>query len=585
MTPNILHQVLARYRSAFLTLWGFSMFFNLLVLTMPLYMLAIFSNVLTSRSQDTLFLLTLAATLALLIQGALDLIRSRLLIRVGTQLDTELTPHVLEAIIRHAAGSAHRNAQRLRDAVRLRSFITGPTLFTLFDLPFAPIYVLVIFLLHPMLGVLSLIGCALLVVIAVANELLTRVPIEGALKSNRLSQGRVEEFVRNADAIEAMGMMPAVSREWQRNNNESLMALTRGADSASVTRSLAKFVRVMLQVGIYALGAYLYLKNEIMVGAIMAASLLMARALAPLETMITTWKTMIEAWDAYKRTREVLDPKRLSTYSNRMSMPVPAGRLQLDRLVVAAPGSERLTLKGISFALEPGEFLGIVGPSGAGKSTLAKAIVGIVAPKSGSARLDGVDLATWHSDDLGAHVGYLPQDVQLFSGTVRANIARLSDQVDDQAVLQAARMVGLHETILQLPKGYDSEIGEAGALLSAGQRQHLGLARALYGNPRLLVLDEPNSNLDSVSEEALLKTMDEAKKKGITLVVITHRPSILRAADKLLMLNQGTVELFGPREQVMRKLAPGKPIPKVQPPAPLVEVAVPRRLAVQGEIG
>lgn len=575
---NILHQILIRYRSSFLMLWVFSIFFNLLVLTMPLYMLAVFSNVLTSRSQDTLVLLTVAATLALVIQGLLDFIRSRLLIRVGASLDADLTPHVLESIIRHAAGSAQRNAQRLRDAVKLRTFLTGPTIFTLFDLPFAPLYVLGIYLLHPALGALSLFGCLGLLGIALVNEWLTRAPIEGALKYNRHAQSRVEEFVRNADAIEAMGMMPAVRHEWQRSNNDSLAALTSGSDSASVTRGLAKFVRVMLQVGIYALGAYLYLQNEIMVGAIMAASMLMARALSPLETMITTWKSMVEAWDSYKRIKEVLDPKRLSTYTNRMVMPVPAGRLQLERVVVAAPGTDRLTLKGVSFGLEPGEFLGIVGPSGAGKSTLAKAIVGIISPRSGSARLDGVDLSSWHSDDLGAHIGYLPQDVQLFSGTVRENIARLGENVDSQAVLQAAEMVGLHDTILQLPKGYDSDIGEAGAFLSAGQRQHLGLARALYGNPRLLVLDEPNSNLDSVSEEALLKTMDEAKKKGITLVVITHRPSILRAADKLLMLNNGTVELFGPREQVMRKLTPSKP---ARPEAPVT--AQPRLQAVQGE--
>jgi PrtD family type I secretion system ABC transporter len=534
--------------------------------------------VLTSRSQDTLVLLTGAATLALVIQSVLDLVRSRLLIRVGASLDADLTPHVLEAIIRFAAGTAQRNAQRLRDAAKLRGFLTGPTIFTLFDLPFAPLYVLVIYLLHPALGTLSLLGCLALVAIAVANEWTTRTPTEDALKFNRQAQNRVEEFVRNADAIEAMGMIPAVRQEWQRSNNTALAALTQGSDSASVTRAMAKFVRVMLQVGIYALGAYLYLQNEIMVGAIMAASILMSRALAPLETMITTWKSMVEAWDSYKRVKEVLDPKRLSPYTNRMTMPVPTGRLQLDRVVVAAPGSDRLTLKGVSFNLEPGEFLGIVGPSGAGKSTLAKAIVGILAPRTGSARLDGVDVSSWHSDDLGSHVGYLPQDVQLFSGSVRDNIARLSDTADAKAVLQAAEMVGLHETILQLPKGYDSDIGEGGALLSAGQRQHLGLARALYGNPRLLVLDEPNSNLDSVSEEALLKTMDEAKKKGITLVVITHRPSILRAADKLLMLNNGAVELFGPRAQVMRKLTPSKPAPKVAEAPPQ-----PRLLAVQGD--
>ncbi len=578
MTHRVLHGILARYRSLFLTLWFFSVFFNLLALTIPLYMLAVFSNVLTSRSQETLMLLTVAATLALVIQGTLDFIRSRLLIRVGVALDTELTPHVLEAIIRHAAGTPQRNAQRLRDTAKLRSFLTGSSIFALFDTPFAPVYVLVIYLMHPMLGHVALAGCLVLVGIAVANEMLTRAPIEDALQNNRRAQARVEEFVRNADAIEAMGMVPAALRQWQHSNNEALASLTRGSDSASLMRSVAKFVRLMLQVAVYAVGAYLYLGNEIMVGAIIAASILMSRALAPLELMITAWKGMVEAWDAYQRVDEVLAPHHLQSYRDRMPMPAPTGRLLLDRVVVSAPGSERLTLKGVSFNLDAGEFLGIIGPSGAGKSTLAKTIVGIVRPRSGSARLDGVDLGSWHSDDLGAHVGYLPQDVQLFSGTVRDNIARFDANADAAAVVQVAELVGLHEAILQLPNGYDTDIGDAGALLSAGQRQHLGLARALYGDPRLLVLDEPNSNLDSVSEEALLKTMDEAKKRGITLVVITHRPSILRAADKLLMLRNGAVELFGPRAQVMRKLAPGATTHKESEPA-----TQPKLQVIQGE--
>ena len=577
MTKHILPGILARYRSSLVMLGVFSVFFNLLVLTLPLFMLGIFTNVLTSRSQDTLVLLTVAATLALLIQAALDFIRSRLLIRVGVTLDVALTPHVLEAIVRNAAGSAKRNAQGLREAVKLRSFLTGPTLFTLFDLPFAPIYVVVIYLMHPALGVLALIGCLLLMGIALVNEWLTRAPIKMALKTNRDAQARAEEFVRNADAIEAMGMMPAVLDEWQRSNVDSLQALTGGADSASVTRAFAKFVRIMLQVGIYAIGAYMYLRNELPIGAMMAASILMARALAPLEVLITTWKSMVGAWESYVQIKEVLEPKRMQAFRDRMSMPAPSGRLQLDRVVVAAPGSDRLILKGVSFSLEPGEFLGIVGPSGAGKSTLAKTLVGIVAPKLGSARLDGVDLSSWHSDDLGAHIGYLPQDVQLFSGSVRDNISRLYGNNDTPAVLDAALMVGVHDTILKLPKGYDSDIGEAGALLSAGQRQHLGLARAFYGHPRFVVLDEPNSNLDSVSEDALLHTMDEAKKQGITLIVITHRPSILRSADKLLMLNNGAVELFGPRDQVMRKVTGGSPRKEV-------DAAQQRKLqVVQGE--
>jgi PrtD family type I secretion system ABC transporter len=556
MADNPLTRILAGYRGTFLALGTFSFFFNLLVLTLPLYMLSVFTHVLTSRSQETLTLLTLAALIALSVQGLLDFIRSRVLIRMGLSLDTKLTPQVLEAIVRHAAGSPQRNAQRMRDAAELRGFLTGPSVFTLFDAPFVPIYVLVIYLMHPTLGHLALIGSLALFAIAVANELLTRGDIKTVTAKNGRAQQRVEEYVRNADAIEAMGMMPAVLEQWRNNNADTLTSQSHLADRASVARSMATFLRMTLQIGLYGTGAYLYLQHEILTGAIIAASILMSRALAPVEAAISMWKNMVGAKDAYSRLKEALSEVRMEPYRNRMSLPTPEGRLQLDRVVVAAPGSDRLTLKGVSFSLESGEFLGVVGPSGAGKTTLAKLIVGIITPRNGSARLDGVDLASWHPDELGQYVGYMPQDVQLFAGTVRQNIARLNQDSDPDAVIEAAKMVGVHEMILQLPQGYDSDIGDFGSLLSAGQRQHLALARAVYGNPRLLVLDEPNSNLDSVSEEALLKALDEVKSKGATIVVITHRPSVLHAADKMLLMRDGQVELFGSRAQVMAQLAP-----------------------------
>ncbi len=565
-TANALKQILARYHGSFAMLGAFSFFYNLLVLTLPIYMLAVFTNVLTSRSQETLALLTVAAVVALLVQALLDYIRSQVLIRIGISLDTQLTPQVLEVVVRHAAGSPQRNAQRMRDVSELRSFLTGPGIFTLFDAPFVPLYVLVIYLMHPVLGALALGGSLLLFGIAVVNELATRAPVKTVTALTQRGQQRVEELVRNADAIEAMGMMPAVLRHWHSQNDDALATQSRLADRANISRSLAKFVRMMLQIGLYGTGAYLYLHNEILTGAIIAAAILMGRALAPVETAINTWKSMVGAKNAYARLKEVLSEERLQPYRNRMSLPTPEGRLQLERVVVAAPGGERLTLKGIGFSLEPGEFLGVVGPSGAGKTTLAKLLIGIVTPKAGSARLDGVDLASWHPDELGRHVGYLPQDVQLFAGTVRQNIARLAEDNDPDAVLEAARMVGVHEMILQLPNGYDSDIGDFGALLSAGQRQHLALARALYGNPRLLVLDEPNSNLDSVSEEALLKALDAAKQKGTTIVVITHRPSILHAADKMMMLRGGVIEMFGNRSQVMAQVSPSAAVRKMANP-------------------
>lgn len=557
MNDHALSRLLSQYRGSLWVLGIFSFFFNILVLTIPIYMLAVFSHVLTSRSQETLVLLTAAAVVALLVQGLLDFIRTRILVRVGLSLDLELTPQVLEAIIRHSAGKAERNAHRLRDAAELRTFLTGTSIFNFFDAPFIPLYVLVIYLLHPMLGNLALVGSLVLFGIAVVNEYLTRDPVKAAISENRRGQQRVEEFVRNADAIESMGMMPAIMEQWRAQNNTSLLSLSKGADTASYTQGLAKFTRIMLQVALYGAGAYLYLHNEIMAGGIIAAAILMARALAPVESAISTWKQMVGAKSAYDRLKEILAPEHMDAYRNRMPLPTPEGRLQLERVIVMAPGTDRMTLKGIGFSLEPGEFLGVVGPSGAGKTTLAKLLVGILKPKNGSARLDGVDLASWHPDELGRHIGYLPQDVQLFAGTVRENIARLSRDNDPDAVIDAAKKVGMHETILQLPNGYDTDIGDAGAILSAGQRQHLALARAMYGNPRLLVLDEPNSNLDSVSEQALLRALEAAKKDGITIVVITHRPSILLGADKMMMLRNGVIEMFGSRSQIMEQLTAG----------------------------
>lgn len=562
MNEHALSRLLSQYRGSIWVLGIFSFFFNILVLTIPVYMLTVFSHVLTSRSEETLILLSGAALVALLIQGLIDFIRTRILVRVGLTLDLELTPQVLEAIIRHSAGKAERNAHRLRDASELRTFLTGTSIFNFFDAPFVPLYVLVIYLLHPMLGNLALIGSLALFGIAVANEIMTRAPVKAAISENRRTQQRVEEFVRNADAIESMGMMPAIMEKWRAQNNASLLSLSKGADTASYTQGLAKFTRIMLQVALYGAGAYLYLHNEIMAGAIIAAAILMARALAPVEAAISTWKQMVGAKSAYDRLKEILAPEHMEAYRNRMSLPTPEGRLQLERVIVMAPGTDRMTLKGIGFSLEPGEFLGVVGPSGAGKTTLAKLLVGILKPKNGSARLDGVDMSSWHPDDLGRHVGYLPQDVQLFAGTVRENIARLSGNNDPDSIIDAAKKVGLHETILQFPNGYDSDIGDGGALLSAGQRQHLALARAMYGKPRLLVLDEPNSNLDSVSERSLLKALDAAKKAGTTIVVITHRPSILVGADKMMMLRNGVIEMFGTRTQIMAQLTAGaSPLP------------------------
>ncbi|HEB97131.1 MAG TPA: type I secretion system permease/ATPase [Sedimenticola thiotaurini] len=550
-----LPRLIGRFRGAFLSIGVFSFFFNLLVLTLPFYMLSVFTRVLSSKSEETLVLLTIAAAIALTVQGLLDMIRARLLTRIGMGLDSTLTPQVLEATVRQAAGSAGRNAQALRDASELRTFLSGTGIFSLFDAPFIPLYVGVIYLMHPMLGSLAIGGAVLLFIIAVINELATRRPIEAAGEFSAKAQSQVEQYVRHADVIEAMGMTPAVIDRWRSSNSDALLSLSKASDKINTAGSFARYLRFMLQIALYGTGAFLFIEHELLPGAMIAAAILMSRALAPVEHAIGTWKSLVSAKAAYGRLKEALDPERFSLYYNRMELPRPNGLLQADRIVVTVPGGERFILKGINFVLPPGQFLGVIGPSGAGKTTLGKVLVGILAPRGGAARLDGTDLAAWHPDDLGRYVGYLPQDIQLFSGTVRDNIARMTEESDPEAVIRAAKRAGAHDMILTLPEAYDTEVGESGRYLSAGQRQMIGLARAFYGDPSLLVLDEPNSNLDAVSEEHLKRSLAEARDAGVTVVVITHRPSILVAADQLLVLKDGGVELYGPSDQVQARMA------------------------------
>jgi len=550
MTDHPLHPLLARQRAAFGSLAMASVATNLLALTLPLYMLGVFANVLTSRSADTLAMLTAGAILALLLQGALDMIRARLLARTGITIDAELAPSVLDATLRHAAGSAGRSAQPLRDAAEVRALLTGPAIFDLFDAPFVPVYLLVIFLLHPLLGMVALLGALTLVVIALVNERLARKPIADALDASRRAQARADEFARHADAIAAMGMIPAALRRWQSMHAHALARLARGTHTTSTSRSIARFVRMVLQVALYGVGAWLYLDNQLMVGAIVAASVLTTRALAPLEGMIASWRNSVAAWQAYRRLGALLGSTRRRPDSAPTRMGTPRGRLDLDQVIVPAPQGNRILLRGISFALEPGECLGIVGPSGAGKTTLARTIVGLIEPRAGKVRLDGFELAAWDRDALGRHVGYLPQDVQLLHGTVHENIARL-ESGDAEALSRAAELAGLRELVASLPRGFDTPIGEDGEQLSAGQRQHVALARALYGEPRLVVLDEPDAHLDGAGEAALARAITALRRLGITLVIVTHRPALLQQADKLLMLRNGSIERYGPRAQLI----------------------------------
>ncbi len=540
-------------RGAFGAVAVFSLFINLLMLTVPLYMLQIFDRVLTSRSTETLVMLLLIAVLALMVMATLDGLRAFMLVRVGGWLDTRLGPSVLtESIIGQLRRGGDGSVQGLRDLSTVRTFLTGPGLFPIMDAPWTPIFIAVIFLLHPLVGWLSLGGAMVLFSLALANELATRnlLMLSGGATTRALSQAQAA--VRNADVVEAMGMMSALIRRWARHNSEALSMQARASNRAGAITAASKFLRLCLQLGVLTLGAWLVLQNEMTPGGMIAGSILMARALAPVEQAIGTWKSLVAARDAYRRMAAGL---ALSDGAEPgMELPAPSGRIDIEGLVYAhSPGADA-ALRNISFRLQPGEAMGLIGPTAAGKTTLARLLVGNLVPRAGHARLDGMDVAQWHSGDLGRHIGYLPQDVELFGGTVRENIARMGEG-DAEAVVVAARLAGVHEMVLGMEKGYDTEIGDGGAALSGGQRQRIALARAVYGDPKFIVLDEPSASLDRNGEVALLNTLAALKVRGVTVVVIAHRPGILKNVDKVLALRDGATLMFGPRDEVIAKLS------------------------------
>ncbi|HAM47526.1 MAG TPA: type I secretion system permease/ATPase [Alphaproteobacteria bacterium] len=527
----------------------FSLGINILMLTAPLYMLQVYDRVLTSRSSETLLYLTLAAAIALLTLGLLEAVRSQIMIRLGSWIDRQLSGVVLgDAILSALRQSSEPSVQGLRDLSACRVFLSSHALFAFLDVPWMPIFIAVVFLLHPVLGWIAVAGALTLVIFAIANEVVTRVPLRRSADMHVRATEDAAAAARNADAVQAMGMLPAILGRWERRNN-TLIALQEVASLRSGRISaLAKFLRFMLQVAVLGAGAKLVLMNEITPGAMIAASILVGRALAPIDMTISSWKNAVAAWQAWRR---VSARTRLAqSKEEAMPLPAPRGALKVEKLMFGWPGATEPLLRNVDFSLAPGQFLGVIGPTAAGKTTLARLIVGNLKPTVGHVRLDGADVADWDGDHLGPYLGYLPQDVELFSGTVRENIARMQD-ADADAVIAAARRAMVHELILSLPQGYETEVGPAGAVLSGGQRQRIALARALFGDPRLVVLDEPSANLDTDGEAAFMNAVAQLKDRGVSIVIITHRPSILRLADRVLVLRNGIVERFGPRDEVM----------------------------------
>lgn len=550
---NSLQAALKACKSSFISVGFFSLFINALMLVPTFYMLQVYGRVVTSGSISTLVMLTIIMTVLMVTMGALELVRSRIMVRVSSKLDILLSRDLYRASFKRAldSGGMDSSAQALNDLTGLRQFMTGNGLFAFFDAPWLPIYIAVMFMFHPWYGWMAIICAIILVIFAILNEKMTGSTLAAANKENIAASLYTNKNLRNAEVIESMGMLNTLIDRWAQRQKKVLTLQSIASEKGGLMSNISKTFRMLVQSLILGLGAYLAVNHEINGGLVIAGSVLLGRALAPLDLIIGSWKGFISARSQYARLNEILDKQQ--SEPERMSLPAPEGHVLVENLIVSAPGGKTPIIKGISFSVPAGQVVGIIGPSASGKSTLARALMGIWAPQHGVVRLDGADIANWDKDELGPHVGYLPQDIELFEGSISENIARFSD-IDPDKVIRAARVAGVHEMILLLPEGYDTVIGSDGVNLSGGQRQRIGLARAIYGAPRLIILDEPNSNLDETGEQALAQAIMHMKASGSTIFVITHRTTILSQLDRLIVMSAGGISMYGPREQVMAEL-------------------------------
>lgn len=564
---NSLQAALRACKGSFLSVGLFSFFVNALMLVPSFYMLQVYGRVVTSGSISTLVMLTLIMTVLMATMGALEWTRSRIMVRVSTKLDVMLSRHVYRASFKRAldSGGMDASAQPLNDLTGLRQFLTGNGLFAFFDAPWLPIYIGVMFLFHPWYGWVAIASAIVLLLLAVVNEKMTGAPIAEANKQNISATLYTTKNLRNAEVIESMGMLNTLMSRWALRQKHVLQQQSIASDKGGTITSISKTFRLLVQSLILGLGAYLAVNHEITPGLMIAGSILLGRALAPIDLIIGSWKGFISARSQYTRLNEILDKQMEEP--ERMSLPVPEGHIRVENLVVNAPGANTPIIKNIGFVVPAGCVVGIIGPSASGKSTLARALLGVWKPQHGVVRLDGADINNWEKDELGPHVGYLPQDIELFEGSISENIARFGI-VDAEQVVAAAKTAGVHEMILQLPEGYDTVIGSDGVNLSGGQRQRVGLARAIYGLPRLIVLDEPNSNLDEVGERALALAIQQIKATGATIFIITHRTSILNQLDRLIVMQNGIISAYGPREKVMTELNAQQAAAQQQAPGP-----------------
>ena len=534
----------------------FSFFINLLLFVGPMYMLQIYDRVLSSRSEYTLLMLSLVVVMLFMVYGTLEGVRSRILVRTGVKFNNVLAPTLFDTVFKHAIKvSGGAQGQALRDMDTVREVLSGSGILAFCDAPWVPIFLAGCFLIHPWLGYLSLAGAVLIFILALVNELMTGKKLREGGAQSIVATSYASSTLKNAEVAQAMGMTGAIKDRWATRHGDMLYSQSVASASAGSVLATSKFVRVTVQSAVLGLGAYLALQQEITPGAMIAASIIMGRALAPVEQAVGNWKQFSAARSATQRLQMLF--QSIPPDSERMSLPDPEGEINVEGVVAAPPGSQLAVLKGISFSLSAGETLAIIGPSAAGKSTLARVLVGVWPVAQGAVRLDGSELKHWNKEQLGKHVGYLPQDVELFAGTIAENISRFSE-TDDEVVIRAAELAGVHEMIQRLPNGYETEIGEGGQALSGGQRQRIALARALFNEPCLIVLDEPNASLDKAGEEALADALRSLKKMKKTVIVISHKPSLLSLVDKILVMHLGTVQTFGARDDVLKQLTTAK---------------------------
>ena len=550
---NVLTRALSDGKHPFAVAATFSFFSNVLYLALPLYTYQVYGRVMVSQNIPTLIILTLITLFVFGVSSAIDDYRARILINYGVMLDQRVSGKVFSALFDASVrGDSGARAQALRDLDQFRQTLTGIAAAAFFDVPWIPVFLFVLFLIDPAVGFVTTFGAVVLLGLALLQERTIRPIQRDAGDAQLRSYAFTDAALRNGEVVRAMGMLPTLGASWASHRAVTIERGATAAEHSNAFTDIIKAVRMGIQVLIIAIGAYLIIKGKLHQGMLFANMILASRALQPIEKIVGSWDPLNNMVRAHARLMQLLSKAEPSTAAT--ALPRPKGRLAVEALNYAPPGANKLLLGNINFSLEPGETLGVIGPSGAGKSTLARLLVGIWRPVNGVVRLDGADVFSWDRADFGRYVGYLPQDTELFAGTIRDNIARFRSDVSDEEVVNAAQLAGVHDLVLRLPKGYETDVGDGGHTLSAGQRQRVGLARTMLGNPAFIVLDEPNASLDAEGEDALLQALDAMKANGATVVIISHKPSIFRAADKMLVLRDGRIELFGPRDQVMSRL-------------------------------